>query len=57
MIDTVEKVAVRLCEVIECEECPVHLFKWEKRINVEKYLEHKPCCTNLEHWIKHMSIN
>ena len=57
MINTVEKVAVRLCDEIECEECPVHLFKWEKRTNVEKCLEHKPCYTNLEHWIKHMNIN
>ena len=55
MIDTIEKIAIRLCEEIECEECPVHKFSCEKRTDSEKCLEHKPCSSNLEHWIKQKS--
>lgn len=51
-IKTIECIAIRLCETINCNECPVTIYNYEKRTSFEKECQHIPCCYNLEKWIK-----
>lgn len=51
LIETISCVAIRLCEVISCEECPVVLNNYDKQTPFQKELQHIPCCDNLMQWI------
>lgn len=51
-IQLIIDIAIRLCESIKCEECPVVLYNYEKRTEFEKQNLHIPCCYNLEKWIE-----
>lgn len=42
----VEK-AVRFCEHVECEDCPVYINDIEHRTQYEKEVMHIPCVDNL----------
>lgn len=44
-------VAVRLCEILSCENCPVVIHKCDNRTEYEKKMEQIPCCTELKKWI------
>lgn len=44
--ETVEK-AVRFCEHVECEDCPVYINDIEHRTQYEKEVMHIPCVDNL----------
>lgn len=52
MIDTIQKVAIQLCEEIECMECPVYKQSFDVRTLEDKAFNQIACCVNLEHWIK-----
>lgn len=51
-VETISSIAIRLCETISCEECPVTIYEYEKRTPFQKELQHTPCCYNLETWIR-----
>ena len=50
-VKTFEQVAIRLCEAISCENCPVEIYDCDRRGQYEKAILHKPCYTQLEKWI------
>ena len=47
---TLKGVALQFCIATECQHCPVHIFKYEKRTEEEKKLG-VPCENNLLKWI------
>ena len=49
-IKTLPELAVQICCLTECKNCPVHIYKYEKRIKEEEK-EGDPCCSNLYKWI------
>ena len=42
----VEK-AIRFCENVECQDCPIHINGIEHRTQYEKEVMHIPCVENL----------
>ena len=50
-VRTFRDIAVKLCETISCENCPVELYDCDRRGHYEKVVLHEPCCTQLEKWI------
>ena len=51
-IETIEDIAVKLCEILSCKNCPVVIYNYEKRTEHEKCCLHVHCCENLVKWIK-----
>ena len=43
--------AVALCMALDCKNCPVTLFDYDKRTEYEKCFLHEPCQTNLYKWM------
>lgn len=50
-ITTIESLATIFCTMIECKNCPVVIYDYDKRTKYEKEMLHTPCCTNLYSWI------
>lgn len=50
-IKTLPELAVQFCCLTECRNCPVHIYKYEKRTEEEKCNLHEPCVENLYKWI------
>ncbi len=50
-IKTLDELAGVFCCLLECENCPVMIHKYEKRTKLDKEILHEPCCTNLYKWI------
>ena len=50
-IKTLPKLALQICCLIDCKNCPVHIHKYEKRTQEEKEELHDPCVSNLYKWI------
>lgn len=46
------EIAIRLCELLSCEHCPVVIHKCDKRTEADKCLRHAPCFGELHSWIK-----
>lgn len=47
----VGEVAVRLCEILSCENCPVVIYKCDMRTETEKKILQYPCAGELHNWI------
>lgn len=50
-IRSLADLSVILCEMMECENCPIVLEDCDYRTEDEKKNLHTPCCTNLYKWI------
>lgn len=50
-IKTLPALALQFCCLTECTNCPVHIYKYEKRTEEEKCSLHEPCVENLYKWI------
>ena len=50
-IKTLPALALQFCCLTECRNCPVHIYKYEKRTEEEKCNLHEPCVENLYKWI------
>jgi hypothetical protein len=50
-IKSLSDVAVRICESLSCDNCPVNIFDCDRRTNYEKTMLHTPCCTQLYNWM------
>ena len=50
-IKTLPALALQFCCLTECTNCPVHIYKYEKRTEEEKCSLHEPCMENLYKWI------
>ena len=50
-IESLYDIAIQICTVTECKNCPVHYEPFETRTEFEKESQHEPCCTNLYRWI------
>lgn len=51
-ITSLDGVAIRLCELLSCENCPVTLLNQDFRTEEERILRHATCCSQLYNWIK-----
>ena len=49
-IKTLGDLAVQFCCLTKCRNCPVHIYKADKRTEYERDCEHL-CVTNLYKWI------
>ena len=49
-VHNIYDVASKFCMLSECENCPVHIYHYEKRTQYEKENLHEPCCSNLYKW-------
>lgn len=49
-IKTLGDLAVQFCCLTECKNCPVHIYKVDKRTEYERDCGHL-CVTNLYRWI------
>jgi hypothetical protein len=50
-VKTFGDVAIRLCELISCENCPVIIYKCDYRTKFQKEVQHYSCCEQLHNWI------
>lgn len=50
-IETFGDIAVRLCELLSCDNCPVTREKCDKRTPYQKEILHYPCCEQLHNWL------
>ena len=48
-------IAVILCEMLSCENCPVTIYKCDNRTEYEKQCLHVTCCEQLMNWIENES--
>lgn len=51
-IRNIGDIAVRLCEMLSCENCPVTIYDCDNRTDYEKCCLHIPCCEQLMRWIE-----
>lgn len=49
---TIEDIAIKLCLVSRCEDCPVSIFGADTRTEYEKTKLHAPCQDELAKWIR-----
>lgn len=54
-ITSLDGVAIRLCELLSCENCPVTLLDQDFRTEEER-MNHSTCCSQLYNWIKKEAI-
>lgn len=50
-IKTLGELAAQFCCLTECRNCPVTIYKYDKRTKLDKEALHEPCCSNLYKWI------
>ena len=50
-LTSVNHIAVRLCECLSCENCPVVIYKCDHRTEYERTCLHEPCFGELHKWI------
>ena len=50
-LESLYDIAVRLCETLSCENCPVIIHECDKRTYQEKEVLHQPCYTQLHNWM------
>lgn len=55
--NTLGELAIRCCEMLGCENCPVHIHNFDKRTDYEKQMLHIPCIVNLYKWIIEQAKN
>lgn len=51
-IRNIGDIAVRLCEMLSCENCPVTIYDCDNRTEYEKCCLHITCCEQLMRWIE-----
>ena len=50
-LTSANQIAVRLCERLSCENCPVVIYKCDHRTEYERTCLHEPCFGELHKWI------
>lgn len=50
-VENIGDIAVRLCELLSCENCPVTIHNCDERTDYERQMQHAPCCNELMKWI------
>lgn len=56
-VETIGDAAVRLCEMLSCENCPVVIHNCDNRTDYEKKVDQASCCMELKKWIISESRN